>query len=168
MLNNPPFRMAAPPALLCSVCDAPDAKLGTGCETTRYCGKECQTGDWREHKKVCGGRQRAEIRTAFSKKPFPDFKTMEASILEWGKNSEDKGIVMKWWSEYNPGHHERLRSIYNSYMDKNTCVEAGRAINAAGGFEAMQACFYILANWSGPPHISILKHYWDGIGEWAS
>ena len=45
---------------------------------------------------------------------------METTILEWGKSSEYKGLAMKWWSEYNAVHHERLRTIYNSYMDKNS------------------------------------------------
>jgi len=61
MLNNPPFRMAEPPVRLCSVCRAPDAKLCTGCATTRYCGKECQKGDWPVHKSVCGDSTRALI-----------------------------------------------------------------------------------------------------------
>lgn len=27
-----------------------------GCGQARYCGKECQRGDWKGHKKICGKR----------------------------------------------------------------------------------------------------------------
>jgi NAD(P)H-dependent flavin oxidoreductase YrpB (nitropropane dioxygenase family) len=27
------------------------------CRRVRYCGKECQAADWREHKKACGKRR---------------------------------------------------------------------------------------------------------------
>jgi len=39
----------------CSVCrQVKDECKWCVCKTVRYCGKECQTKDWKEHKKVCG------------------------------------------------------------------------------------------------------------------
>jgi len=160
-------------AAVCKKCGKAHARLCLGCFTVRYCDKECQRADWKTHKPECDmaanarelEKEQKDMREAFSAKPFPDFKTMASEILTWG-GEKNKGVTMKWWSEYNEAHHERLRTMYDSCLDKVTCEVAGKAINAAGGFEAMQACFYVLANWSGTPFISRVKTFWDGIGQW--
>ena len=37
----------------CSVCGASSARFCANCRCTRYCSKECQAQDWREHRKRC-------------------------------------------------------------------------------------------------------------------
>ena len=42
----------------CKVCGAPD-KLCLGCKLVAYCSKEHQSQDWKLHKSVCKGKQKA-------------------------------------------------------------------------------------------------------------
>ena len=48
----------------CSFCDKASAKLRkcTNCRATQYCGKECQTKHWKEHKEVCRREGASEIK----------------------------------------------------------------------------------------------------------
>ena len=37
----------------CFVCNAPAAKMCTGCQCACFCSKDCQTKGWKQHKKLC-------------------------------------------------------------------------------------------------------------------
>jgi hypothetical protein len=37
----------------CAFCDKAASRKCTGCKTYVYCGKECQSSDWRKHKIIC-------------------------------------------------------------------------------------------------------------------
>jgi RNA recognition motif-containing protein len=50
-VDNPTFTKKR----ICDVCkkDNDDCKWCSVCKNIRYCGRECQTADWKHHKKVC-------------------------------------------------------------------------------------------------------------------
>lgn len=45
--------MAPDPLTKCTTCGAPATNKCSGCKTIHYCGKECQTKDWPNHKINC-------------------------------------------------------------------------------------------------------------------
>jgi hypothetical protein len=42
-----------PPKSSCSRCNEPTTQKCAACKATYYCGSECQTKDWKDHKKTC-------------------------------------------------------------------------------------------------------------------
>lgn len=47
----------------CIVCGSPNnLKLCSACKLVRYCGRECQMADWKNHKELCKKKQ-AELAT---------------------------------------------------------------------------------------------------------
>jgi hypothetical protein len=42
-----------PPKSSCSRCNEPTTQKCAACKSTYYCGSECQTKDWKDHKKNC-------------------------------------------------------------------------------------------------------------------
>ena len=44
----------------CAVCGTENAKRCAGCGRVAYCGKECQKGEWKRHKKMCQRRNLAK------------------------------------------------------------------------------------------------------------
>ena len=100
--------------------------------------------------------------------PFPSYKDMMNKMLQIKE-------LFVMCSEYGEANHERVKAMYESSIDKDTCIKAGKAINKAGGLTAMQACYYILFHFiRGFPaycpeacyKVREVQSYWDGIGEW--
>ena len=86
-------------------------------------------------------------------------------------------------SENSEMNYECMKNIFNNYNNKETVKRMGEQINERGGFQALQANFYIL--WQVLQHLlhdnperepelrpffitirNNVKLYWDGVGDW--
>ena len=87
------------------------------------------------------------------------------------------------WSEHSVCNYICMKEIFNNYNDEGLVKMIGEDINARGGFESLQANFYILCRVLRhlisenpevdpkvrPRCISIrdnVRAYWDGVGNW--
>ena len=86
-------------------------------------------------------------------------------------------------SENNEISYESMKKIFNNYNNKETVKKMGEQINERGGFQALQANFYILCRvlkellHDNPerepelrPQLVIIRHSvnfnWGGVGDW--
>ena len=86
-------------------------------------------------------------------------------------------------SENSEINYESMKKIFNNYNNKETVKIMGEQINERGGFQALQANFYILCRvlkellHDNPerepelrPQLIIIRDnvnlYWDGVGNW--
>jgi hypothetical protein len=87
-----------------------------------------------------------------------------------------------WQAEISEQNYQRLCQLATliEKVDETGCVtdaarmriqEIGTAINAQGGFQAMQAVYYTLFNFicetaDEKANVRSVDAFWDGIGEW--
>ena len=83
------------------------------------------------------------------------------------------GGVAAWMALYD---HDGCATMWNNLHDSDVMRRSGEAMHRAGGFEAMQANFYMITNFSGVRRRPMLYSYlrssisseWDGIGDWRA
>ncbi|KAF8451736.1 hypothetical protein BDZ91DRAFT_750227 [Kalaharituber pfeilii] len=73
------------PTHICVVCGQPSKHFCSRCKTTRYCGKECQKRDWKDHKRHCVSKSAGEAKPAklfaFGTRPAP-FNLLPSDLYE--------------------------------------------------------------------------------------
>ena len=113
--------------------------------------------------------------------PMPsycDFMAGYMTALEGDSiSSYAKGPMFLWMSEYGEMAHEWHAKMHASYFaDKEVIVQAGREIGDVGGFDAMQAVFYVMVNFNPLARagleakyaVSRVRIWWNGIHGWAA
>ena len=106
--------------------------------------------------------ENAQIKTLVESRPFPDFDIMTKLLLtsaQFKVAGEHYGFI--WHAEYSEANHLSCKRIYESYLDPTVCRTEGAAINAAGGMDAMRACFYILLHFSKCHSMKRLERQWE-------
>ena len=119
--------------------------------------------------------------------PFPTHEALEHFVLH-ELTTPDLPTLM-WNAELGEINHAHLQRIFDSRMDPTVVKEVGEAINERGGFQAMQANFYIYCHligerlkdhvkYLGVPcdifydtfhdHAKEIEFLWHEIGEWRA
>lgn len=102
---------AVMPARLCERCSEKGTKRCTKCRVVYYCGKECQVGDWANHKSRCKKLCKSHKRVAVSEDKYfvelPDFKSL---IMQ--------KLVASHQPNYQPEPVELETGLYEIYNDE--------------------------------------------------
>jgi hypothetical protein len=106
---------------------------------------------------------RVALREFINANPYPSYATMNERIAPFPEMT----------AEYSLANHTACEKMYASCFKRQVCREAGKEINARGGFQSMRMCFYIIKmrsplgeDRSVRGNANIIEQWWNGIGDW--
>lgn len=101
--------------------------------------------------------------------PYPPYGEMIDRIRK------DGALGIQMFCEYGQQNHEWVKRVYENIHDEKVCREFGQKIYDRGGHQAMAMNYYVLTRHSPAADsrnstirslVVVVKHWWNGVGEW--
>ena len=128
-------------------------------------------------RKYCNSKEEEEMVVNWFVKqhPFSRFDEIGNDLMYKLRNAPNDQDLFFLYTEYGPNTYNCMRGLYENPTNIKKIKEIGEYLNDTGGFETMQATYYLMKYFTplnkfeilGIKHwFEMLNYYWHGIGKW--
>ena len=116
---------------------------------------------------------------------FDEVNSKMLELMGDKSSPERASIVLSWWSEFPERNFVRMKRCVELLTSipyerfhvpddmKQEIKQIGMDIDKEGGFQTLQACFYIVINFmvkniKEKHKVKSIEYLWNGVGDWKN
>ena len=109
-------------------------------------------------------REQQEVRDYLAENPCMTYDEVNAEMLRY---CVTQPAVMSWMAEFGEWNYEHCKTMREHILDYNVSKEIGQKIYDRGGFNALQANFYVMKNFMcrGCLRFQVTEYMFDQVGQ---